>query len=127
MKEIEIWSLAEWEVFWAVIHNFLGWSHSCTYMTSDDLKPHNHNLEEIRKETLRKVAEKGGKLHVNHLFEPFVHSDLPQSERHFYDNGIRLMRLILKTEGLEVVWDIPDTEKEILLSYSPPLYHKIFD
>ena len=40
MKEIEIFSLGEWEAFWAVIHNFLGWAHECTYPTTQTYKFH---------------------------------------------------------------------------------------
>jgi hypothetical protein len=61
-----------------------------------------------------------------HLFEPFVNSEYTQYQRKFYDNGIKLIRDIIKTDGLEVEWDIPDSEKETLLKYSPPLYNKMF-
>ena len=123
-NEIEIYSLAEWETFWAVIHNFLGWSHECTYDLP--LKPGIYKPEERRKELLKKVVERGGKLHINHLFEPFVDAELPQYRRKFYDNGIRLIKDILTIDGMDVDWDIPDSEKQTLLSFSPPLYDRIF-
>lgn len=124
MKDLEIYTLAEWDTFWAVIHNFLGWAHKCTY--GFILEPRKTNPDEMRKELLQKVVEKGGRLHIHHLFEPFVNSEYPQYQRKFYDNGLNLIRDILKTDGLEVEWDIPDEEKETLLNYSPPLYHKLF-
>lgn len=126
MKEIEIFSLGEWEVFWAVIHNFLGWAHECTYYTSRSFKSSHYNPDERRRELLRKVVEKDGRLHIYHLFEPFVSSDLPQYNRKFTDNGMRLIRLLIKTDELIVDWDISDAEKEILQRYSPPLYDRIF-
>lgn len=82
--------------------------------------------DEMRKELLQKVVEKGGRLHIHHIFEPFVNSEYPQYQRKFYDNGLKLIRDILKTDGLEVEWDIPDSEKKTLLNYSPPLYNKMF-
>jgi hypothetical protein len=78
-------------------------------------------------ELLQKVADKGGVLHIHHLFEPFVPSDLSQYQRRFTDNGMRLIRTIIKIEGLQVNWDVCDAEKEILQRYSPPLYCRIFN
>lgn len=124
MTQIDIYSLGEKDVFWAVIHNFLGWAHECTYGLR--LEPYNYNPEERYKELLRDVVKKGGTLHISHLFKPFVDSDMPQYQRKFFDNGIRLIRLIVKTEGLIVDWDINDTEKDVLQRFSPPLYDRIF-
>lgn len=126
MKEIEIFSLGEWEAFWAVIHNFLGWAYECTYPTTQTYKSHKIDYEDRHKKLLQKVVEKGGKLHIYHLFEPFVDSDLPQYQRKFVDNGMRLIRYIVKTDGLVVDWDINDDEKDIIFRYSPPLYNRIF-
>jgi len=124
MKEIEIYSLGEWDVFWAVIHNFLGFAHKCTY--SLDLKPSPLRPDEMRRELLNMVVEKEGKLHIYHLFEPFVEADLPQYARKFYDNGMKLIKEIIHCDGLEVEWDIPAEEKLTLLRFSPPLYDRIF-
>lgn len=125
MKEIEIYSLAEWEVFWAVIHNFLGWAHESSY-NPPRLEPIAYNPQDRLKELLQKVVEKGGKLHIYHLFEPFVASEYPQYQRKYNDNGMRLIRLIRNTKGLIVDWDIMDYEKDVLLRNSPPLYYALF-
>lgn len=125
MKEIEIYSLGEWEVFWAVIHNFLGWAHESSY-NPPCLEPISYDPQDRLKELLQKVVEKEGKLHIYHIFEPFVKSELPQYQRRYYDNGIRLIRLICNTKGLIVDWDIMDYEKDILLRNSPPFYYAIF-
>ena len=125
-KKIEIYSLAEADVFWAIIKNFLGWSYECSYPTSQTWKPHNIEPREHLKELLRKVVEKGGYLHVYHLFTPFVESDLVQYNRHFIDNGLELIRYIVKTDGLEVEWDVDDSCKETLMRMSPPLYYRLF-
>ena len=58
MKDLEIYTLAEWDTFWSIIHNFLGWAHECTYgyiLQSMTISP-----DEMRKELLQKVVEKGG-------------------------------------------------------------------
>lgn len=125
MKEIEIYSLAEWEVFWAVIHNFLGWAHESSY-NPPRLEPIAYNPQDRLKELLQKVVEKGGELHIYHLFEPFVASEFPQYQRKYNDNGMRLIRLIRNTKGLIVDWDIMDYEKDVLLRNSPPLYYALF-
>ena len=39
---------------------------------------------------------------------------------------MRLIRYIVKTDGLVVDWDINDDEKDIIFRYSPPLYNRIF-
>ena len=127
MKEkIEIYTLAEDKVFWAVIKNFLGWSYECTYPTSQTWKVPFFNQEEQNMIMLRKVAEKGGRLHVYHLFTPFKESDLPQYNRRFIANAVRLMRFIVRTDGLEVEWDVSESCKETLIRNSPPLYYRIF-
>lgn len=125
MKEIEIYSLGEWEVFWAVIHNFLGWAHESSY-NPPSLKPISYDPQDRFKELLQKVAEKDGKLHIHHFFEPFVASEFPQYQRMYFDNGMRLIKLIRNTKGLAVNWDIMDYEKDILLRNSPPLFYAIF-
>lgn len=124
-KEIEIYSLAEAPTFWAMMHNFLGWAPCCTYgIIWKDEK--GWNPEEERRDILRKVAAAGGELHIYHLFTPFVKHKLDTYNRNFYDNGLQLIRLILHTEGLKVIWNINEEEKSFLRSYSPPLYNRLF-
>lgn len=125
MKEIEIYSLGEWEVFWAVIHNFLGWAHESSYNPPRH-EPITYNPQDRLKELLQKVEERDGEMHIYHLFELFVSSEFPQYQKKYYDNGLRLIRLIHNTKGLRVDWDIMDYEKDILLRNSPPLYYAIF-
>lgn len=124
-KEIEVYSLAEAPAFWALMHNFLGWAPRCTLGI---ILRHRkgRDPEEEHREILRKVAAAGGELHIYHLFTPFMKHELDVYNRRFYDNGIRLIRLILRTDGLKVIWDIGEEDRSFLRSYSPPLYDRIF-
>lgn len=124
-KEIEIYSLAESSTFWALMHNFLGWAPRCTCGIILKHKK-GWNQEEECRDILRKVADAGGELHIYHLFTPFMKHELDVYNRRFYDNGIRLIRFILHTDNLKVVWDIDEDEKSFLRSYSPPLYDRLF-
>ena len=124
-KEIDIYTLAEWDVFWAVLHNFLGWAKQCTY--SLPLEPRNYDPESERESLLIWVATRGGVLHIHHLFKPFVDSDLPQYQRKFTDNAMQLIHRIFKIEHLCVIWEIEEEEKKKLRSISPILYERIFE
>lgn len=124
-KEIEIYSLAEAPTFWALMHNFLGWAPQCTCGIILKHKK-GWNQEEERRDILRKVADAGGELHIYHLFTPFMKHELDVYNRRFYDEGLRLIRFILHTDGIKVIWDIDEEEKSFLRRYSPPLFDRLF-
>lgn len=128
-KRLTIFSLAERDAFLKAVWNYLGWAPEATRGLHGWplVKRTAMNYTEL---TVNKLKESGTVLVIKHLFEPFKKPEPDFYIREYYDDGFHLLRLLL-SKGVPFILDIEDKdtfdkEKDFLLSFSPPLYDKLF-
>jgi len=128
-KRLTIFSLAEKDAFLKAVWNYLGWAPEATRglhgraFVERPIK----NYTEL---TINKLKESGTVLVIKHIFEPFKKPDPDFYMKQYYDDGIRLLKLLL-SKDVPFILDIEDKDgfnkdKDILLLNSPPLYDKLF-
>lgn len=124
-KELIIYTLAEAGTFQAVICNYLGWAPICTY-GYDFMRKRCINPDAIRLDILEKLKGMNTTIKALHLFKPLSEPDLEYYRRHYIDDAISWIKLLVKS-GVKVNWDeIPRDERDLLARHSPPLYDKLF-
>lgn len=121
---INIYTLAEKDVLIAHLKNAIRWSPWPTYGYFSEFRPSGRN---VNREIVEQSHAEGVVIHVERIFELICKSGFPQYNRHFFDDALWILRLMLKEfPGMLKLADSPEMREDLktLRNFSPPLYDK---
>lgn len=129
-KKLTIFSLAEYVATLNAIWNHLGWAPQSSRGLHGFPKGRPMLSPEIETATLAKVKEEGVTLVIKHIFKPFKKAEPEHYMRGYFDDALRLLKLLIR-EQVSFVIDMgndQETKEELerLFIYSPPLYERLF-
>lgn len=124
---VEVYTLAESAVLIALLQNALSYAAEPTF-GAPIIETRNIDADAVLEDLLALAETAGVRLRVRRIFKPLKASAFPQYNRHYHDDGMRNLRILLEKHPDILSFTAIDGLQEdlgVLLRDSPPLYDKL--